>query len=249
VERVLLNAVPILNVSMEEALGMIERAVRDGERRSIYFVNADCMNITARDPDYHRTLARSDAWIFADGAGIRIAGAIRGQPIKDNVNGTDIFPLLCAQCAKNQQSMYLLGGKPGVAEAVRVRMTLLRPGLRIVGTQHGYFSHEDCDDVIQKINASGADIVLVGFGAPLQERFIARHRERLKAPVVMGVGGLFDFYSGRVPRAPKIVREASLEWAWRLAMEPRRLWRRYLIGNFTFIGRVMWWEIAKRNER
>jgi N-acetylglucosaminyldiphosphoundecaprenol N-acetyl-beta-D-mannosaminyltransferase len=249
VDRVLLNAVPITNVSMDEALAMIERAVRERERRCIFFVNADCMNISARDAEYHATLGRDDAWVFADGAGIKLAGVISRQPVKDNVNGTDMFPLLCAACAGNGQSLFLLGARPGVAEEVQERMSALHPGLRVAGTHHGYFSHEDCDAVIDRINASGADILLVAFGAPLQERFIARHRARLTVPLVMGVGGLFDFYSGRIPRAPKILRDASLEWAWRLAMEPRRLWKRYLVGNFTFLGRVVWWEIAGRNER
>ncbi len=245
----LLNAVRITNVSMNEALAMIEAAVRTGERRCGFFVNADCMNISARDPDYHRILGREDAWVFGDGAGIRLAGAISRQPLRDNVNGTDMFPLLCNRCASNGQRLFLLGARPQVADDVARRMSALHPGLQIAGTHHGYFAHEDCEGVLDAINTSGADIVLVAFGAPLQERFIARHRERLRAPVVMGVGGLFDFYSGRIPRAPRLVRDVSLEWAWRLAMEPRRMWRRYLVGNFTFIGRVLWWELGRRNVR
>jgi len=249
VKTVLLNAVPIINVSMAEALEMIERVVKSRERRCVFFVNADCMNISARDPEYHGTLVRDDAWVFGDGAGIKLAGAIIRQPVRDNVNGTDMFPLLASQCARNGQTIFLLGAKDGIAEEVKRRMTSLHPGLRIAGAHHGYFRHDDCEDVIEKINASGADILMVAFGAPLQERFIAKHRARLHAPVVMGVGGLFDFYSGRIPRAPKVLRDASLEWAWRLAMEPRRMWKRYLVGNFTFVGRVLWWEIAGRNDR
>ena len=247
--RVLLNSVPITNVSMPEALAMIETAVGSKERRCVFFVNADCMNISARDPDYHRILNREDAWVFGDGAGIKLAGAISGQPVRDNVNGTDMFPLLARRCSENGQSIFLLGARDGVAREVEERMKAAHPSLRIAGTHHGYFRHDDCDDVIARINASQADILMVAFGAPLQERFIARHRDRLTAPIVMGVGGLFDFYSGRVPRAPKVLRDASLEWAWRLMMEPRRMWKRYLVGNFTFVGRVLWWEMSGRNER
>jgi N-acetylglucosaminyldiphosphoundecaprenol N-acetyl-beta-D-mannosaminyltransferase len=247
VDPVLLNAVSIANVSMDEALSMIERAVRERLRRCVFFVNADCMNLSARDPGYHRILGRDDAWVFGDGAGIKLAGALSRQPLQDNVNGTDMFPLLAAQCAKNGQSIFLLGAKEGVAAEVEARMVAAYPGLRIAGTHHGYFQHGECPEVIARINDSGADIVMVALGAPLQERFIARHRDALASPVLMGVGGLFDFYSGRVPRAPKILRDASLEWTWRLMMEPRRMWRRYLVGNFAFVGRVLWWELAGRN--
>lgn len=240
--RVVVNEVPILNVSMDEAVTMIEKAVRERHRRCVFFVNADCINITARDPGYRRLLARDDAWVFGDGVGVRIAGAINHQRVVDNVNGTDMFPLLAARCAGNGQAIFLLGGREGIARRVEQRMTARYPGLRIAGTYHGFFGPDASDAVIDQVNASGADIVLVALGAPLQERFIARHRAALQAPVLVGVGGLFDFYSGRIRRAPKLVRELSLEWVWRMAMEPRRLWKRYLLGNVAFLARVLWWE-------
>jgi exopolysaccharide biosynthesis WecB/TagA/CpsF family protein len=117
-----------------------------------------------------------------------------------------------------------------------------------VGVQHGYFDEMETDALLKAINASGADVLLVGFGVPRQEQWIAAHRERIQAPVAIAVGGLFDYYGGRIPRAPLLLRKASLEWVWRLAMEPRRMWRRYLIGNFTFMGRVLWWKVTRRNE-
>jgi N-acetylglucosaminyldiphosphoundecaprenol N-acetyl-beta-D-mannosaminyltransferase len=120
-------------------------------------------------------------------------------------------------------------------------------GLRFAGTHHGYFSVEETGAVVERINASGADILLVALGAPRQERFIADHRAALTPSVAMGVGGLFDFYSGRIPRAPLLLRRVRLEWTWRLAMEPRRMWRRYLIGNFAFVSRVVWWQLQGRN--
>ena len=242
-----INGVPIQNITMSEALPLIARWVKDEDRHCVFFVNADCINISARHPEYHASLTAPDVAVFADGIGIRLAGQLSQQPIRDNVNGTDMFPLLCHQCAENGQSIFLLGGKAGIAEATRTRMTDRFPGVPIVGAHHGFFDPDNCDEVIDHINASGADIVLVGFGAPRQELFIRQHRERLKASVVMGVGGLFDFYSGRIKRAPEVLRNNGLEWTWRLAMEPKRLWKRYLLGNFTFMGRVMWWQMTGRN--
>jgi N-acetylglucosaminyldiphosphoundecaprenol N-acetyl-beta-D-mannosaminyltransferase len=118
-------------------------------------------------------------------------------------------------------------------------MSARYPGLEIAGTHHGYFKPgREERDVIDAINRSGAEILFVAFGVPLQEIWIERNRHRLKPSVVIGVGGLFDYYSGRIPRAPLALRRTGLEWLWRLAMEPGRLWRRYLLGNAEFLGRV-----------
>jgi N-acetylglucosaminyldiphosphoundecaprenol N-acetyl-beta-D-mannosaminyltransferase len=110
--------------------------------------------------------------------------------------------------------------------------------LRVAGTHHGYFNAEDEDHLIQAINASGAKILIVAFGAPRQELWLNRHHGELQIPVRVGVGGLLDFYSGRMPRAPQWMREIGLEWAFRLSREPGRLWRRYVIGNPLFLYRV-----------
>lgn len=246
-DKVFVNAVPIDNVSMEEALDRIEDAVRSDIPRCVFFVNADCLNISARDPEYHRILERDDAWVFADGIGVAIAGRVSRQPLLDNVNGTDLFPLLCERASHRGLRLFLLGAQSGVAEQVAGRMAAQYPGLQIVGTRDGYFSPSQNDAVIEQINASDADVLLVALGAPRQEKWIAAHRARLRPPVLAGVGGLFDFYSGRVRRAPRIVRAVKLEWAWRLAMEPRRLWRRYLVGNPVFMTRLAWWELRGRN--
>jgi N-acetylglucosaminyldiphosphoundecaprenol N-acetyl-beta-D-mannosaminyltransferase len=112
------------------------------------------------------------------------------------------------------------------------------PGLEIAGARDGYFRPEEEGAVIEAINGSGARILLVAFGAPRQELWIARWRDRLAPPVAMGVGGLFDFYSGRIPRAPVWMREIGLEWVFRLMQEPGRMWRRYVIGNPLFLYRV-----------
>lgn len=156
----------------------------------------------------------------------------------DNINGTDFFPRLCERAANTGLKLYLLGGLPGVAALAAQAMQKRYPKLIIAGTRDGYFDHTQESDVINSINLSGADILLVGMGAPKQELWLARHRGQLQPSVCMGVGGLFDFYSGRIPRAPVWMREIGMEWAWRIAQEPGRMWRRYIVGNPLFLYRV-----------
>jgi N-acetylglucosaminyldiphosphoundecaprenol N-acetyl-beta-D-mannosaminyltransferase len=151
---------------------------------------------------------------------------------------------LCEALASSGRSVYLLGARPGVAAAAAEAMARRVPRLIIAGTRHGYFPPEDTDAVIDTINRSGANVLLVAFGAPAQELWLARHRARLAPSIRIGVGGLFDFYSGRIPRAPRWLQELGLEWVWRLVQEPRRMWRRYLVGNPLFLWRVMRQRIA-----
>lgn len=242
------NGIPILNCRMDGAIRLIEAAAARNERCCVFFANAHGINVSARDPAYHSILLREDAMVFGDGAGVRIAARIEGQPLQDNVNGTDLFPVLCQTAADTDLSLFFLGSRPGIPDEVRRRMTAQYPGLRIAGVHHGYFDDEDVDALIDTINESGAHILLVGLGVPYQELWIARYRERVNTPVMMGVGGLFDYYSGRIPRAPKILRMLWLEWLWRLAMEPRRMWKRYLVGNFTFMVRILWWKLRGRGK-
>lgn len=138
------------------------------------------------------------------------------------------------------QSVYLLGGRPGVPEAVAQWMEENHPGIQIAGCHHGYYAAEEEAEVIAEIARSGADILLVAFGAPKQDKWISEHQEALGVPVAIGVGGLFDFYSGRISRAPQWIREMGMEWLYRLLMEPARLWKRYVIGNGLFLMRVFW---------
>ncbi len=187
------------------------------------------------------------ARVLPDGIGLQIGCRMRGLALAANVNGTDLFPRLCERAARDGLSLFLLGARPGVAEAVADNMRRRYPELIVAGARHGYFAPSEESDLIARINASGARILLVAFGVPRQELWLAEHRDRLRPPVRMGVGGLFDFYSGRIPRAPLWLREIGLEWTWRLAQEPGRMWRRYLLGNPLFLYRV--WRQACREAR
>lgn len=233
--------VGMLNIMMQEALDLIDLRIRKKIKTSVYFVNADCLNKVFVDTDYCHILHGNEV-NFADGSGIALAGKILRTPIKDNVNGTDMLPRLCDMAVKNGYSLYFLGAAPGVAEAMKDNLIARFPQLQVCGTRDGFFDHaKSAPEVIKEINNSKADILLVAFGAPLQEKFIFKHFDQIDAYIQMGVGGLFDFYSGRIPRAPLWLRKIGMEWTFRLAQEPKRMWRRYILGNPIFVFRVVKW--------
>ncbi|MPY24832.1 WecB/TagA/CpsF family glycosyltransferase [Shewanella sp. YLB-07] len=217
-------------LSMDTPIGMVQYA----------FVNADCLNISARDPNYLRCLRTSCHRVFADGSGIRLASQWKGYSPKDNLNGTDMFPRLCEQLSSKGLSVFLLGGEPGVAAKTAVNMQRTLPNLQIAGTHHGFLNTPKLNQaVIDKINDSGANVLLVAMGVPKQEVWLEAHQAKLNIAVGIGVGGLFDFYSGNIKRAPLWVRQLGMEWICRLAEEPVRMWRRYLLGNPLFLYRVL----------
>jgi N-acetylglucosaminyldiphosphoundecaprenol N-acetyl-beta-D-mannosaminyltransferase len=147
--------------------------------------------------------------------------------------------------------MFLLGARPGVAEGVRKWVLERFPLLDVCGVQHGYYGPQEEQGIIRQIRDSGANLVLVAFGAPKQDLWICDHLQEMGANVAIGVGGLFDFYSGRIPRAPLWMRKMGMEWVYRLVQEPGRLWKRYLIGNGLFLARVLRQKFLprKRQER
>jgi N-acetylglucosaminyldiphosphoundecaprenol N-acetyl-beta-D-mannosaminyltransferase len=137
------------------------------------------------------------------------------------------------------QAIYLLGGRDGIAEAVSEWMRIHHPNVRVAGTHSGYFPARETVEVVRNIRKSEAAILLVAFGAPLQDFWIKEHVGATGVRVAIGVGGLFDFYSGRIPRAAQWLREMGLEWVYRLIQEPGRMWKRYLVGNGVFLSRVL----------
>ncbi len=238
--------IPVVNTTMSEAVSWIIGQALTGERHTLAFVNPDCLNIAWHHEGYKQVLLEADR-VLPDGIGIHIGCRMLGTALRENVNGTDLFPLLCEAASQTGLSIYLLGARPGIAEATANNMVQRFPELRIAGACDGYFSPEEEPGVVAAINASGAAILLVAFGVPRQEMWIAGWRSDLRPPICLGVGGLFDFYSGRIARAPVWMREIGLEWVWRLLQEPKRMWRRYIIGNPLFLSRV--WRQTRHPER
>ncbi len=229
--------VEINNSTMSVELDEIVTKAEGCDVVNIAFVNADNLNKAYRGREYKDTLQHFDK-VYADGSGVRMAASMKHHRVQDNINGTDLFPKLCHKLAGSDHSIYLLGAKPGVAEVVGKNMTKRYPGLKVAGTHHGYFSVDEEEAVVADINQSGATILFVAFGSPLQEKWIQKFDHLLQAKIRIGVGGLFDFYSDRVSRSPLWLREMGLEWVWRLKEEPKRMWRRYLLGSPLFLYRA-----------
>ena len=237
-DHVTLLGIPIANLSMAEAVDRIVALALANETSQVCFVNADCVNLAFRNELYTNILQHAEL-VLADGVGVRLAGQLLNRHIRQNVNGTDLLPLLGSIAASKGLGIYLLGGRPGIPEATAKWMQERCPELSISGTRNGYFTTEEESVIVSDIRHSGASILLVALGAPKQEQWIANHKSALNPGVCLGVGGLFDFYSGRVPRAPIWMREIGLEWFYRFLQEPDRMWRRYFLGNAIFLFRVL----------
>jgi len=229
--------VTIDNLTMAEASEQITEMAKGNASSQVSFVNADCVNIAFSDNDYKAVLDKSQL-VLADGIGVRLAGSILNQNVRENINGTDMLPFLCAAAEQAGVSMYLLGGRPGIADGAAEWIAQRYPQMKMAGYRNGYFSDEEEPQVLEAIKQSGADILLVALGAPRQEKWIAANKLASGAKVSIGVGGLLDFYSGRIPRAPVWMRELGMEWFYRFWQEPRRMWRRYFVGNAVFLFRV-----------
>ena len=228
--------IPSLEMSVMNATTRtaVDKLLTSGRHR-VCFVNAHCMNVARRDAQYKSAVLSAD-YRLPDGIGIDLAAMMDGETLKENLNGTDFIPALLAGAAKLGRSVFLLGAKPGTADAAAARLVHDIPGLRIAGTANGYEDMQDQDALISEINDSDADILLVALGVPQQDVWLSRNARRLTPSLTLGVGAFFDFCAGNVTRAPKAVRAARMEWIWRLAMEPRRMAKRYLFGNLTFLA-------------
>ncbi len=236
----------IANSSLQEAADdLVARAVA-GSRTRVSFVNSHVINVAATSPAYARVLHGADR-LYADGSGMALAARLVGSPLVDNVNGADLFPLLCAAAERAGVKIFLLGDEPGVAEAAAEAVKFTGHRDVIAGAYHGYMdSDEATQAAIEQINASGASILLVGMGVPAQDVWIARNSDSLRTPVTVGVGGLFDFFSGNVSRAPTGPRSIGRDWIWRLSQEPGRVWSRYLVRAPAFLARALIFAAEKR---
>lgn len=212
---------------------------RRGARRVMY-VNAHVLNQSQENPELHDALVNADL-VYCDGYGVRLAAKAMEAEVPHRMTGADWVWGLSSLCETAELSIYLLGSDPGVAAEAAERLHRWYPRLRIAGTHHGYFElgSEHDQRVVEDINARRPDIVLVGMGSPKQEQWVQRHADELDTDVLWTVGALFDYVSGRVPRAPAWLADNGLEWIFRLAIEPNRMWRRYLLGNPVFVSRVM----------
>src|SRR4051812_44275571 len=216
-------------------LGFAER----GEHRRVAYVNAHVLNQSSSDPTLRAALQRADL-VYCDGYGVRLAAKAIGLEVPHRMTGADWIWGVAALCEAGGRSLYLLGSNPGASQEAAAALKRWYPSLDVRGTHHGYFEigTPHSERVIEHIAEHKPDVLLVGMGTPLQEQWVDHYYERLDAHVVWTVGALFDYVSGRVPRAPHWMADHGLEWIFRLVLEPRRMWRRYLLGNPVFLWRV-----------
>ena len=227
------------------ATSLVDFAIRTiharGKARAAY-VNIHAINL-AQDLAWLRDFFNRSEVVYCDGFGVKWGARLLGLRIPERLSPPDWIKLLAAECARQHFSFYLLGGRPEVAEKVGMILKRQFPDLIIAGAQHGYFDKspgsEENEMVLKAINAACPDILLVGFGMPLQERWLMENWNHLEAKVFLPVGALFDYLAGEFPRAPHWMTDHGLEWVGRLIVEPRRLWRRYLIGNPRFLWLVL----------
>lgn len=210
----------------------------------VMYVNAHCLLTAQRDAAYRRIL-KSAHLVYADGMSVVWASRLMGNRLPGRSTGADFMPGFCRQFAEKGLKIYLLGGMPGVAARASQKMKQISPNLEIVGMHHGYSLSQENGKIIEDINKVKPHILLVGLGVPYQEKWIDENLDHLDVPVVWGVGGLFDFLSGRLRRGPQFLLDHGLEWLCRLFVEPRRLWKRYLVGNFLFVWYLLNWKLAK----
>lgn len=222
-------------LTRDVAVHMLEQRICQRNPLRLAFVNANLANMAYKDTLLRKSL--QNFLLLNDGVGLNIARRIlHGRSFPDNLNGTDFTPYFLEQC-RTPLKVFMLGAVPAVAARAAQIFVQRWPRHRLVGHQHGFFSNDE-DRVFELVKRAGPDMVLVAMGNGLQERVVARLVPEA-ALSAWAVGGLFDFLAGDVRRAPLWVRESNLEWSYRLWQDPGRLWQRYLLGNPTFILRVL----------
>ncbi|HZV87927.1 MAG TPA: WecB/TagA/CpsF family glycosyltransferase [Candidatus Binatus sp.] len=189
-----------------------------------------------------KTILNTAGLVVADGMPLVWAGRRHGFEMRRRVYGPELMETFCKETAKKGYRHFFYGGAPGVAEELASRFVCRFPGLAVAGSYSPPFralTREEDDEIIKAIGGAEADIVWVGLSTPKQECWMFEHRDRLNVPVLVGVGAAFDFHTGRIAQAPEWIREHGLEWLFRLTMEPRRLWRRYLVYGAEFAALVL----------
>ena len=232
--------VPVANLTEGEALALVDKLNTQGGSHYVAVVNAAKIVAANRDERLRQILLDADL-VTADGMSVVWASRVLGQPLKQRVTGIDLFQRLVEHAARRGLSVYFLGAREESVRGTVARLTARNPDLRVAGYRNGYFTPSESDAVADAIKQSSADLLFVAMGSPAQENWIACNLARAGVRFALGVGGSFDHVSGLARRAPKWMQRLGLEWLHRLIREPTRLWRRYLVGNLTFM-----WLVAKQ---
>lgn len=222
------------SMSMDETIEEIEKIIQNKIPTQHVVINASKVNLMEKDQDL-KSIVNNCPLINADGASIVWAAKQLGIPLTERVTGCDLFQNLVGVAAEKGYKIYLFGAKEEVVLKVKRIFEEKYPNIKIVGYRNGYFTEEDEEEIVKNMAESGADMMFVAFSSPKKEYWVNKYLDRLNIPFVMGVGGSFDIVAGVTVRAPKWWQDHGLEWLYRFIQEPRRMWKRYIIGNIKFV--------------
>jgi N-acetylglucosaminyldiphosphoundecaprenol N-acetyl-beta-D-mannosaminyltransferase len=202
--------------------------------------NSEIIMLAKEQPDVAQILSQA-ALVAADGIGLVWGSRLLGRPLPERIPGIELMEEMLARSAQEGWRPFFLGAAPGVAEEAKAVMERRFPGLQVAGVHHGYFQETEVPQVLQQIRQAQPDLLLVALGAPRQERWIAKYKEKLAAPVAVGVGGSLDIWSGRAQRAPQWMCDIGLEWLYRLLRQPSRARRMLALPRFAYaVWRERW---------
>lgn len=218
-------------VTATEALQQITDYIQSGLPHQIVTANAEIIYQASKN-DKMKQVINNASMVTADGSGVVWASRQLGQPLAERVTGIDLVNSICQQSAQKGWKIYILGSAPGVADQAAANIQAKYPGCNIIGTHHGYFDAKEEKAVLAQIAASKPDVLFVALGAPKQEYWIVQHQPKLNIPVAMGIGGSMDVLSGNVKRAPQWMQKMSLEWLYRLIIQPTRFKRILALPKF-----------------
>ncbi len=241
-KRCHLLGIPVDGLTVKELNEAILALVRNRKHALVLNVNVHAMNLAVERP-WFADLLRQAEIVFCDGAGVRLGAYLKGHRLPPRITYADWMWSLAAFASDHGLSLYFLGGCAGVAAQAAAALQGVHPRLKIAGTHHGYFDKTagcaESAEVIVEVNRLKPDILIVGFGMPVQEQWLAEHWDQLETHVALTGGAAFDYVSGELRRPPKWMQLVGLEWLGRMLIEPRRLWRRYVLGNPLFFARLI----------
>ncbi|MFD1393165.1 WecB/TagA/CpsF family glycosyltransferase [Lacticaseibacillus jixianensis] len=221
-----------------QTVSLVNEYIKTNTPLHLIGVNADKINAMQKDPEFSE-IVNSCGVINADGASLVLASRFLGEPLPERVAGIDLMQRLVELSGKNQYKIFLLGAKESVVRQAAKVLKDQNPTLKIVGVRNGYFRREEWPLISKQLKELKPDLVFVGITSPLKEYLVEFLQADGNKSVFMGVGGSFDVISGKIPRAPLWMQKSNLEWLFRVGQEPKRLLRRYLFGNITFIWHVI----------
>ncbi len=238
---------PVDVVRLSEAVERVEDYIASGGLHQGVGVNLDQFLKMHEDPEFKKMIIEADL-ITADGHPIVWTSWLWGTPLPERVPGIDLFEALLPVSARKGYKVFLLGAKEESMQAAAEAYLQRYPGLQIAGRRNGYFTEADEPEIVEQINACGADLLFIAITSPKKEEFVDRNREMLaKVGFVLGVGGTFDIDAGLYKRAPDWMAKAGIEWTYRLWQEPRRMYKRYIIEDSKFLGMLAkqaWYEVS-----